>query len=224
MRYEVFVEKMREAVQDAMGEKIIVEKKVTTKNNSVSVVCACFRETHCEEETEKRRDLLRNAIKVAIAKSEKYAMDIEILDAVRRVMNEFLVTHTEIAIGYVEEVENELSIAVSNENAVLFDEEWIYIPNEIAKMACQSLQSIISFSCIKEEMRKQGVLYCNATRNTNYTVKKVIVNAYGVSMRLHFLKIKKVYFENDDLSFWERRSSCTLENTKECRVPLVDMR
>ena len=37
MRYEVFVEKMREAVQDAMGEKIIVEKKVTSKNNSVSV-------------------------------------------------------------------------------------------------------------------------------------------------------------------------------------------
>lgn len=98
----------------------------------------------------------------------------------------------------------------------MFDEEFYYIPEKILRKACESFRDSVSILSVKRALFDSGFLCCNDAKEGNYTVKKLLTNAYGCSFRPRFLKIKKEFFiSGGSLGLEERRKKCTLEISAE---------
>lgn len=67
------------------------------------------------------------------------------------------------------------------------------------------LTTVLSHIQIKKILRDEGILVCNQTGNTNFTVKKVLVNKNGQSFRERFIKLKKEFFVSRDGLYLEER-------------------
>ena len=179
---------------------------------SVKVYCTFYRGQHNEIETEQKWKQLRAVIRRYLNLAEKYRDISGIPDVVKKAVCQYMDENTTIFVGHVSQIEGDFNMAVMQGNAVLYDGSWYYFPEQLFRSACQTLLDAVAFPAIKNALYEEGVLYCNATEG-NYTVKKLFTNAYGKSFRLHFLKLKKVFFETyDSLGFEERKGAecCTL--------------
>ena len=131
-----------------------------------------------------------------------------VLDLVRRALDTFITRHAEIQGGTLDRIEGKLREAVVKKQAILFDDDFYYIPDGILREAIAEQKLGISLPAIKHALQLEGVLVCDGTKN-NFTVKKEIVTSYGEVHRDRFLKIKREKYDKDaEISLAERISLC----------------
>lgn len=166
-----------------------------------------YRYTHNEPETEQMKDHLRDRIKHFCSLSEDYKDGWDILDVVRDSIFAYVDSEPWILIDEINKIQGPLLEAVETNSAILYDAEYYYFPEKILRKACEPLLQALSFPEIKLELKNGGFLYCNSTTTRNYTVKKLLTNAYGYTFRVRFYKLLKNFFVSlDSLALEERRN------------------
>lgn len=174
-----------------------------------------YRERHDENETALKVNTLRNVINDFAEISESYIGKFDILPSVKWAVERYVENTEDLRIGNIYEVERELLEAVQNDNAILYDSEWYYIPQTVFKDICKKNLELVSDIVIKEELYKAGMLSCNELQKTNFTVKKIFFTSYGECLRKRFLKISKEFFITEDTLALEelgrRQEECTLD-------------
>lgn len=193
---------------------------ITALEVAAEVFSSFYREHHNELQTEQKRAGLQHVVHYFKNLAECYMEECDVLDATKKSMVIYIDNHPQILLGRVDEAEGELAEAIQNELAILFDKDWYYIPERILRHACETITGVVSFPNIKRELHEQGILWCNNAAVKNFTVKKLLTNAYGYTFRARFLKIKKDFFiSNDSLGLEERRAvKCFLEISMETHV------
>ena len=200
-----------EFLQQACGEPLYI-----SLGTAAEIFCSYFREKHDETQTRELRGILHQAISQSRELAECYAEDLESTGFIKKALENYIDGNGCIQIGKIDEIEGELAKAVQEEEAVLFDEEFYYIPEKILRKACESFRDSVSILSVKRALFDSGFLCCNDAKEGNYTVKKLLTNAYGCSFRPRFLKIKKEFFiSGGSLGLEERRKKCTLEISTE---------
>lgn len=179
-----------------------------------------YRLEHTEAEAEKLHSCFRNMIGVLLEREERFSGEWDVLDAVKKVVENYLEENQQIEIGSKDAVEGKLAEANQKQQAILWDDEFYYFPEKVFRYACGSLLEMVSFLEIKREMAAQGVLRCNKISDGNYTVKKTIINAYSCEVRQRFIAIRREFFDREGaLTLAERReTSCALELPAESPV------
>ena len=106
---------------------------------------------------------------------------------------------TDLVWNYLEEhqtvkVVNENSLdgtnwrALQNQTAILYDHKFYFFPPELFMQICTPLLQTMSEPELKRKLKTEGILHCNSA---DYTVKKNLVNVFGVRERVRFLWIRK---------------------------------
>lgn len=149
-------------------------------------------------------DRMESCIRRLCESSEIYDRDTGISSTITNLLLKYFDTRNDFLFGKLDRVEGKLLSAVRKERAILYDEDFYYAPEKLLREATKSLQPILSYTAIKRELYQDGVLVCNDVLHS-YTVKKILVNAYGEVMRFRFLKLKRSRIDSEDgLSILER--------------------
>lgn len=186
---------------------------------AAEIFCCYYRESHDEVRTRQQRLFFHHAIIHHLELAECYTEDLESVDLIRKVIENYIDGNSVVQIGKVSEIDGELTKAVEREAAILYDEKFYYIPEKILRYACEPFQNVASVLSVKRALLESGFLCCNDGREGNFTVKKLLTNVYGHSFRLRFLKIRKEFFLSDNsLGLEERRQKCTSEILMENHV------
>lgn len=173
-----------------------------------------YRCSHNESETEQLKIRLRNSVTHFCNLSENYKDDWDILETIKKSIFAYIDDSPQILIDEIDKIEGPLSEAIESDSAILYDAKYYYFPEKILRKACEPLLQTLSFPDIKLELKNSGFLCCNSTATRNFTVKKLITNAYGRTFRVRFLKLLKDFFISEhSLGLEERRTdaSCSLE-------------
>lgn len=167
-----------------------------------------YRYSHNEIETEQIKKHLWDCSKYFCDLSENYSGDWDILDAVRDLIFSYVDDDPQILVDKINKIEGPLLEALENGSAILYDAQYYFFPEKILRKACEPLLQTLSFTEIKLELKNSGFLHCNATTTRNFTVKKLLTNAYGHTFRVRFLKLKRDFFISpDSLGLEERRNA-----------------
>ncbi len=178
---------------------------------AAEVFCIYYRENHDEIQSREMRISLHQAINRGVELAECYAEDLESTDFIKKAVENYIDANAGIQIGKVGEIDGELTKAVQWEEAVLYDDKFYYMPEKILRKACESFRDSVSILSVKKALLDSGFLCCNDAKDGNYTVKKLLTNAYGYSFRPRFLKIRKEFFmSGSSLGLEERGRKCTL--------------
>lgn len=173
-----------------------------------------YRCSHNESETEQMKIRFRNSVIHFCNLSENYKDDWDILETIKKSILAYVDDSPQILIDEIDKIEGALSEAIESDSAILYDTKYYYFPEKILRRACEPLLQTLSFPDIKLELKNSGFLYCNSTKTRNFTIKKLLTNAYGHTFRVRFLKIKKDFFISEySLGLEERRTDapCSLE-------------
>lgn len=191
-------------IQNESGSPLSIVLEAT-----VAVFCSIYRNSHTEQETEKRRAQLRTVLAYYVNLTEEYGGEYDVLDAIKKIVENDLDANPQILISRCDEIEGEIVKAVENSEVILFDEDWYYFPEKVMRRACKTLLEMMSFLHIKRELYESGFLYCNNVKSGNYTVKKVLTNSFGYTFRVRFLKIRREFFVPlGGLGLEERKREC----------------
>lgn len=167
-----------------------------------------YRCLHSESEWEEMKLRLKDSANHICKISEDYADGWDIFDAIRNSTYTYIDEHPEILIDQIDKIEGGFLEAVEKGSAILYDAKFYYFPEKVLRTACSPLLESISFLDIKAQLKEGGILYCNSTNTRNYTVKKLLTNAYGKIFRVRVLKLKKIFFVTPDcLGLEERRET-----------------
>lgn len=161
---------------------------------TATVFCSLFRNWNTEQETNQRREKLKKVIECIVYSSEEYGEEYEFLEIVKRTVEEFIEENPQILICRYDEIEGEVINAVYNSTAILFDDEYYYLPDGILRKACEPILCAISLPRIKRQLFEEGYLHCANAKKGHYTVKKMVTNSYGIPLRVRFLKISREFF------------------------------
>lgn len=150
-------------------------------------------------------DELDNTIRDAIEFDD---FDLEAVSAVYKALLRYLDAKTDILIGDINNIQGKLINAVVDENAILYDGGFYYMPDALFCQAMEEeLEVDVSCRLLKLILFQEKVLVCNNTRG-NYSIKKLIISAYGETMRMRFLKFSREKLEEgEQLSLVERRET-----------------
>lgn len=177
------------------------------------VFCHSYRNTHNEAETKRKRNLFHAAIMYRKQLLQRYSGSWDISGAVKRALEKFVFSNPQILLGRVDGIEGKIFESIQNNAAVLYDEDFYYFPEKIFKAACSPLLDMVAISNIKSEMAANGDLCSNRIADGNYTVKKLLTNVYGSTLRARFLKIRRGFFDKDgELGLYERRETYVCRN------------
>ena len=126
--------------------------------------------------------------------NEDSDVELEIESVVRVCLERHVEKNQQLLMGDVDCVDKDLWEAVRNEQAILYSDDFYYIPNMVLEEATQHLHRgnpELSFLKIKRLMYEIGVLLCNDVHH-NYTIKKDVLNPYtGKKERGRFLKVQR---------------------------------
>lgn len=179
---------------------------------SLSVYSAFYRSTHTDRETAIVKAKAEREIRRCVQRAEELTEDCDSADAIKVVINQFFSKNDDFEVFGVDEVDKIALEHLRGGKAIVYDQEFYYIPEALFKRACGSLLTVVSHIQIKRALREEGILMCNRTENANFTTKKVLVTRDGQSFRERVLKFRKEFFvSREGLYLEERRSN------KECK-------
>lgn len=191
------------------------------------VYVAFYRDTHTDKETAAFKAEVEREIRRCVQRAEELAEEYDAADAIKATINRYFSQNRNFGIFDVCEVNGRVLKAVKSGQAILFDEKFYYVCEPLFKKACGSLLTVLSHIQIKKILREEGILVCNRTENTNFTVKKVLVNEKGQSLRERFIKLGKEFLVSPEgLYLEERRSNAVCRSVKRNIIPaaLADRR
>lgn len=173
---------------------------------AANVYCAFFRDSHSETDTVREKEKMRKEVLRIVQEAHECEEKFDLLDAIKKSVSRYFDISHEYVIAHVDHVEGEVIQAVKEARVVLYDVEFYFISDPLFKKACKLILDMVSFIEIKKNLQEEGILYCNKTKYSNFTVKKVFVNAYGETCRGRFLKIEKQFLTSyEGLTLEERR-------------------
>lgn len=153
-------------------------------------------------------NILEGRIETMYREIEKASMGVEVLSTVRKVLLNYVDQGLEILVGDIDQVEGEMFQAVQEDKAILYDQDYYYIPDKLFRQITVPLQQVVSYSALKQALFQEGVLICNSTAD-NFTIKKLFYSAYGAALRLRFLKLSRSQIDgNGQLGLMERGKLC----------------
>lgn len=153
-----------------------------------------FRDTHTEYDTLLKEERLCEAINRCVLKARELREKEDVVDAVKKVVFDYLMDHADIICGSVDKIEGDLNVKLKNGLAILYDSNFYFVPEALFKYACSSLLQSVSFTEIKRQLKENDIIVCYNTNMTNFTVKKVLITSYGEKVRDRYLKIRKEFF------------------------------
>ncbi len=175
---------------------------------SAYVYGSFYRERHDEKDTETLIKYLRRAIVFSKEIAESYSEECDVAAAVKKAIEQYVDANQELMICKIDEVDGKAQRALQEREIILLDDEWYYLSDEILRLACEDMLPLVSIPSIKNELWRKGFLWCNATTEKNYTVKKVLTNVFGHTYRMRFLKIRRDFFVScNSLGLEERRQN-----------------
>jgi len=187
---------------------------------ALSVYSAFYRSSHTDKETAAVKAKAECEIQKSVQRAEELAEECDYADAIRKVINHYFSKKDDFRIFGVDEVDEIAIGQLRSGKAIVYDHEFYYIPEVLLKRACGSLMTTVSHIQIKRTLRDEGILMCNRTEHTNFTIKKVFVNRDGKSFRERVLKFDKEFFISREGLYLEEgrhNKACKLESQK--RVP-----
>lgn len=199
-----FVKNNASIVQKELSLLKTSERFINSENNgsafwvglmaAESIYKLYFRDTHTEYDTLLKEERLCEAINRCVLKARELREKEDVVDAVKKVVFDYLMHHSDIICGSVDKIEGDLNVKLKNGLAILYDSNFYFVPEALFKYACSSLLQSVSFTEIKRQLKENGIIICNNTDTTNFTVKKVLITSYGEKVRDRYLKIRKEFF------------------------------
>lgn len=168
-----------------------------------------YRRNTGELETEEYLCSMKKQLAMWAEQSENYDSEDGYIDMIRNTVLRYLENHPEILLGDINKIEGSLNQAIERGRAILYNEFFYFIPEELFRIICQELLESVSFLHIKKLLAEADVIHNNQLTLNGFTVKRVITNAFGQSQRLRFLKIDKGFLKTESgLYLEELRGDC----------------
>lgn len=123
-----------------------------------------------------------------VKKMRDFSDHVDLEDEIADLTFEYMENHPELQIISVEEVTDEGQKAIEACEAILFDDDFYYIPERLVKWICAPLLATKPVGVLKEELAKEGIIVCNLD---GYTVKKKYWTVDGNSNRMRAIKFVK---------------------------------
>lgn len=101
---------------------------------------------------------------------------------------DYLYQNNGVVIADLEAVETTAYAAIKAKKAILFDNKFYYFSPELFVKIFEPLLQIYSETVLKKQLKADGIIYCNFA---DYTVKKAVTNAYGITKRERFIWVHK---------------------------------
>lgn len=176
---------------------------------AVLVWCTFFRETHAEEETLYERQRLNELVDYFAELPERFSSFDEIGDTVGDLLLNYVNAQSDIIVGDADNVDSRLAEALQKKKAILGKGNFYYVPEEILRSACKSIENAVSFLKVKRALYDEGYLVCNNVRGRNYTTKLLVTNVYGYTCRPRFIKLRKELIESaTTIGFRRENNQC----------------
>ena len=172
---------------------------------AMRIYLSFYRSTHTDKETDTVKAEVECEIRNCVQRAEELEEEYDAVDTIRAVINRYFNENNDFEIFSVEEIDEETLKAVRIGKAVLHDAEYYWVCEPLFKRAGGVLMTVLSHIQIKKILRDEGILVCNQTGNTNFTVKKVLVSKNGQSFRERFIKLRKEFFISRDGLYLEER-------------------
>lgn len=172
---------------------------------AMRIYLSFYRSTHTDKETDTVKAEVECEIRNCVQRAEELEEEYDAVDTIRAVINRYFNENNDFEIFSVEEIDEETLKAVRIGKAVLHDTEYYWVCEPLFKRAGGVLMTVLSHIQIKKILRDEGILVCNQTGNTNFTVKKVLVSKNGQSFRERFIKLRKEFFISRDGLYLEER-------------------
>ncbi len=123
-----------------------------------------------------------------VKKSRDFFDHVDLEEEMSEVIFQYLEHHPEVKIFHANEVTQAGLNAIEVSEAILFDDDFYYIPERLVKRICAPLLATKSVGVLKEELAKEGIIVCNLD---GYTVKKKYWTVDGNSNRMRAIKFAK---------------------------------
>ena len=202
-RYRIFVEKLKGNIAGTISrvkgvaemrncDKGRVDERYTRLYKNIYVIGRLWRSINecCGMEEETAEMECMKYLKTAVSEietMEEHEAGCDVYLGVRNCIMDWVANKNT---GFSEVNEGNLK-------GILYDEEYYYIPEKLAKVIWSPLLKSVSFQQLKREMLESGILECNSNKNTNYTVKKLVQVRSRGFVRMRFLRIRKECFLTD---------------------------
>lgn len=132
-----------------------------------------------------------------IEKISDFADGNEIPEMLSALIFEYVSDHKEVLIVDEKNINGRSYKALQEKEAIVYDETFYLFPPRLLMDICKPLLQTMSEPELKRRLKEEEILYCNSA---DYTVKKCLVNVFGVSERIRFLWIyKEMLFFPDNL-------------------------
>ncbi len=123
-----------------------------------------------------------------VDKFRDYESTFEIQEEVNELTWDYVGAHVEVKFANVEMVGPKANQAMKADCAILYDEDYYYIPEKLMKQICAPLLKCLSVSELKGQLEKERLILCNGE---GFTVKKKFRTIDGVSGRCRAFKFVK---------------------------------
>lgn len=174
---------------------------------ALQVYTCWYRNLHSEKETNQMTKRMSKIVNELAKQTEALRESSDTLEVIRYLMFEYLHSRPEIKVGDIKKVEDALQMAVEAGAAILYDEEYYFVPEKMFRDICLPILHTVGLSTVKQELFENGMIECYGTSMRNFTVKKMYVNVYGKVQRGRFIKFHK--------SFLRTPEGVRIEDTRE---------
>lgn len=176
---------------------------------AVSAWCIFYREIHTENETLYERQRLCEIVDSFSELPARFSLFDEMGDAVGKLLLNYVNEQSDIIVGDVDRVDSKLAEAIQKKRGILEKDGYYYVPEELLRLACKSIENAVSFLGVKRSLYDEGYLICNNVRGGNYTTKLLVTNVYGYTCRPRFIKLRKELVESaTSIGFRKENNLC----------------
>ncbi len=116
-------------------------------------------------------------------------VDLDILKTLCEYLSKYLDLHSEVLVGRYDQQEHEFWMACDAGMAVVFDDDFYFIPEHMLKIATSELKDVLPWNRFKQELVFAGALICNTGNTMGFTVKKQFTKPDGTVIRPTVLKL-----------------------------------
>ncbi|MDY5483395.1 MAG: hypothetical protein SPF91_04285, partial [Clostridium sp.] len=160
---------------------------------TISLMQIYLVQSQVEEIAAAKLDRAKTVLNMLIKRAECVDDD-GVFAIVRDLLEDYLSSSFLPVISSIDAIDDEMVKAMEENRALLFDDDFYYIPDQILKQACAPLLCERGFYSLKNQLVEEGVIIINKQENPNYTIKKQVRSQKGKIMRGRFLKLSREKF------------------------------
>ena len=153
-----------------------------------AVYAGYWRKTHTEKEVIEFFNVYMQETLKRIAYIPEFAGGEVLSEMIAALIWDYLSRTTDIVVADIEKIDEEVMLALKDQKALLYDGKFYYFATRLFICICEPLLQTASETDLKRRLREENIIYCNSS---DYTVKKTIVNVYGIPERPRFFWVYK---------------------------------